>query len=1578
MRFYPSILEKVRSGQFFGSSKPIGRVSVEPLWNLNQTPPSYGGSNRGPYRWFQDTADSGVEWEVPNIKNISWDRSESQDIATCTITLYNMWHEGNLEQQELVGQLGKPGYFWPKRGLEVNRWGQIGGTGSFRKDGFWDPNFSWQNVLIQYGMIRTYEGYGGHPTADNFKSIQDNLDDENVLITGTWLIDTVTAGSNGEMVLNCKDMGKLLLEQICFPPTIPSGLYPLDYYPAGKSAFDSVFGPKPKTGVSVGSQGEVRSTYVYSSLDDDNGGIVNTEQNGHFGSHANDGNWNTYALSEAHALPGDATVFWDFDILDPISKLSIKAWAGGYECYVSIMRDNVWLAGETVPGLTEPYITKINIPMAIPDNQEPVVNIELPDSFKNLGDKGYAQRVKISLRNLYYSGIADGSGNQYRAGIRDLIFYRDGAKADPYDPNFASIPWTFSMCSHPTRGYWVIDTDGNVYGFGDAADYDSTAFGPVPLVARSGHSDNQAIAMCSHPDGKGYWVLDRMGHVFHYGSADFFGEYEVAWPGSDVWGEDGLAAWDIAPTYTGNGYWVCYGDGSVRGFGDATPDYFTVPVTDVATFMNTFVDDKWLIQHQLNGICGHPTKMGGWVTSGSGEVWAFGEGIPQYGQLDQRVYNRGMADEFRLAKTEYTRSIESTASGNGYWIAFGSGHIAAFGDAVGQGPTFVYPDNNPDINIPIDETNIQDWSFFRALVWDIARDPDGTGFWVLVADGHVGSYSAEFWGEPGYNGLTGYRWHEGNFDGDYCVDTETEILTKRGWLDYKELVSGDIAYSINPSTGLGEWKSVSEVNIFESKSRKMLKFEHQTFSSLTTLNHNWLYKDWKGDFKFRSSSDLREGNRIPRSASLDTTTKVFDDDFVELMAWFIAEGWPDAGRVRFAQSSEHNPEYHDRIVSLLIRMYGEPGNMKNGVSRFPNMLEAVEAVKAGMSKKKASKTFGMSIGSLDVWLRKENLVEIPLAANWGLESLTKNDIRTFSIRKDHSENILRYTIDGKVPSIDFVNQLTSEQAQLFLNVFCMGDGNDTTDIYAGVSQKREATIDMLQVVASIAGIASCKRNGSTDEVESTRLCIYKSNETTIKNEYLEIVNYDGIVWCPTIEDNSTWLARRNGVTYFTGNSNIIRELLAWSGFTFYNPAASEVDIFGAIESTGIKTDTIIAADKFDKRSILDIIKELCEVVAYRFLIQEDGSVKISSPNIWRSGNFDIDGIRIYVDGDTYNRVESTDPDAVEFIPLIDEEIDMFDYSTTLSSEAMRSEIIIGNDLPDPKNPSSTAFVRHAPRSGSEQVAPGIKMLRDIPRVGMWISQLWQNTEEMQLMAELISLNAWFAERTSTATCVANPCLSLGDQVKFAERNTSEYNIHYISGINSNNDLDTGVWTYNLTSHWLGDANNWVITANQADAPVDGYHYIQISERVDRWQQATARGLERGGQANGSITDLFSFDGQFVLSTQALSEENWEFYGELTLNTRATPQVRLDTLTSPLGSTVLMKIYQGSSLIITKELTPDNLYHALPEMGADNTPTTFSYVIEGVPLVTGNGVLGLSIRVNQESFLRVSDTLLITN
>lgn len=35
---------------------------------------------------------------------------------------------------------------------------------------------------------------------------------------------------------------------------------------------------------------------------------------------------------------------------------------------------------------------------------------------------------------------------------------------------------------------------------------------------------------------------------------------------------------------------------------------------------------------------------------------------------------------------------------------------------------------------------------------------------------------------------------------------------------------------------------------------------------------------------------------------------------------------------------------------------------------------------------------------------------------------------------------------------------------------------------------------------------------------------------------LSTQDYDGIIWCPTTP-NQTWLARRNGTVYFTGNSS---------------------------------------------------------------------------------------------------------------------------------------------------------------------------------------------------------------------------------------------------------------------------------------------------------------------------------------------------------------------------------------------------------------------------------------------------------
>lgn len=1214
MRFNPKIFDIVKSGNFVGKNRSNGRVTVEPLWSLQTTPSHYGSSQRGPYRWFQDVNDSGVEWEIPNIKSISWDRSESQDLATCDITLYNVWHEENGTDQELDGQLGKPGYFWPKRGLEVNRWGQVVGTGSFRKDGTWDPNFSWRNVLVQYALIRTYEGYGGHSTEEEFKSIQSNLDDGNLLITGTWLVKSVVGGSSGEITLNCLDMGKLVLDPICFPPLVPDALYPLEYHPEGKTAFDSVWGPTPKAGTSAGSQGEVHTTYTTSSLDVKEGKDAYVD--GHTGKHSNDGDWKTFSISNAAATPAES-VWFEFFINQKITKLSLKAWAGGYTCYISgTNAGGADIGTEVIPGTSKKYIKKVNIPLHIPDNEEDVVNIELPREFLSdlkenefgelSGGTVHIKTLRLTFTNLYYYG---GPGNKYRAGIRDLIVYRQGDSVDPYVYDYNSLPTSSCMAIHPTRGYWIADLNGTVHGFGDAADYDSTAFGQVPISAALDSNNhgpypnwtgdlnpNRILGMDSQVDGKGYWVVDLIGHVYAYGTAVHYGDHVIPYPSNPLWAQESARACGIARTYTGKGYWVAYTDGVVKGFGDAAgiiPPGSRVPATPLSNAL-TAADARYDYQSRLQSITAHPNKLGFWAVSRAGEVFSYGE-AKNYGGLDHFIYNRGMADSWAM-QAPVVSTIETTASGDGYWIATFDGKIGGFGDAIGKGPVSVYDTEADGLDVVYDDsaTLDDDHSFFRALIWDVARDPDGSGFWVLVADGSVLSYDADFWGRPSYSGLSGWRWHAGNFSGEY--------------------------------------------------------------------------------------------------------------------------------------------------------------------------------------------------------------------------------------------------------------------------------------------------------------------------------------------------------------------------------SEIIKELCMWAGFTFYE---EDLDgntapyLFGEIESTGIYTSTSILPDKFDKRPIIDIIKELCEVVAYRLSFREDGGVKVTSPNIWRAGNWDEDGARIYVSSGTYDRVDESNEDAIEFVPIIDESVDMLSYGTTLDSDSMRSELIIGTEVPSAKDPSITDFVRFEPRSGNQEVSPGIKALRNIPRVGLWISQIFQNPEEVALMAELISLLAWFAERNSTTTCKANPCISVGDQIKLYERYTSEIYNHYVSGISSTHDLDSGEWTYSITTHWLGDKDHWVITAD-ARLLDDPDRYIEISERLDKWQLLTGRALEQGAMANNNEILGMEIYGEFSKTVYQVGDI-WAVSGSLSVGEHLDSiRVSLKRFSSPLGTEVYFGIFEDGTEIASHIFKNTNELANLGPIGLDGQNKNYSIVLLGTSTSTGNGAISFSV------------------
>ena len=934
------------------------------------------------------------------------------------------------------------------------------------------------------------------------------------------------------MTLECTDIGRILIDQIVYPPVIPSGAYPLEYYPPGKSAFDSPWGPTlrdkdlQEDDISPGQRGEVwvRSSSWSGSSD----GTISSL---YPASNVTDGDWDTYSLSEAYDTMNEGRPYWEFipgaanTSSAAISSLQVKPWGGGYTVYISIAEDPnpaspsssyQWEGTENIPGGGIPYVNKVQVPMYIPDGMEYPVNVDFAnyvgdDTFyeRPTANTYHAKRIRLTFENLNYSHVADGT-KRYRAGIRDLTLYREGSNFSDYAPISGSTPWTFCIEQHPVRGYWVIDSTGRVYGFGDASDYDFNRFGDVPISDYG--PNNRAVGIAAHPSGEGYWVVDWMGHVFAYGASQQLGWTAVPDPYVG-WNQQGkVQVRGIASTHTGNGYWVVYSNGIIRGFGDASPSYAVVPANDVAIFMDAFLSANYDIGKYVpysiglkaTAIASHPIKMGFWVTDGSGQVWGFGA-CASFGGLVNRVYNEGMAGRFRLQPLEWATAIESTPSGNGYWIAFGSGRVASFGDAksLGKDPYVInsmYQDFSLEEENVIYDDNIEfDNSFFRRIMWGLARDPSGTGFWVLAANGDVTPYDADFWGEPGYTGLTGYKWHEGNFNGD--------------WME------------------------------------------------------------------------------------------------------------------------------------------------------------------------------------------------------------------------------------------------------------------------------------------------------------------------------------------------------------------LVKEILMWGGFLFYDSditSDEEPSVYGNLESTGIFTDTYVSGDKFDKKTLMDVIKELTEVVGYRFRIDEEGRVRYESPNFWRAGNFDRDGISIYVD-EIGERVDPEDEGASPFIPVIHESEELLQYNVTLSSADKRSEIIIGTDSPNPKDPTRTGYVIHYPPHSLERVAGNTPTMRGIERTAMWISELFENEQERRLMAELIGLHAWFASRTGSCSISANPCLSIDDQVRIVERNTSETFIHLINSISSNNDLDTGEYTMDLSTNWLGDADDWVI--KNKDEP-SNYVYTVISENLDSWQIKTNRGLGVLGDARKEDSIVTSF-GEFTTTVSSV-------------------------------------------------------------------------------------------------------------
>ncbi len=192
----------------------------------------------------------------------------------------------------------------------------------------------------------------------------------------------------------------------------------------------------------------------------------------------------------------------------------------------------------------------------------------------------------------------------------------------------------------PKSGYWMLETDGDLYGFGDATSFCSTdlkSFGSTAVGfdrssdgtrmwvldslgkvhvrgAATGFGDagplaagDRVASLSATPSGNGYWIFTDFGQVIARGDAQHFGDL----PGLGIKPVGAVVA--SAPTPSGNGYYMLGADGGVFAFGDAQ---FSGSIPEVLP--------PGALSCPIVGLVPVPTGNGYWMVACDGGVFAFG------------------------------------------------------------------------------------------------------------------------------------------------------------------------------------------------------------------------------------------------------------------------------------------------------------------------------------------------------------------------------------------------------------------------------------------------------------------------------------------------------------------------------------------------------------------------------------------------------------------------------------------------------------------------------------------------------------------------------------------------------------------------------------------------------------------------------------------------------------------------------------------------------------------------------------------------------------------------------------------
>lgn len=322
----------------------------------------------------------------------------------------------------------------------------------------------------------------------------------------------------------------------------------------------------------------------------------------------------------------------------------------------------------------------------------------------------------------------------------------------------------------------------------------------------------------------------------------------------------------------------------------------------------------------------------------------------------------------------------------------------------------------------------------------------------------------------------------------HCLSEDTEILTDEGWLGIDAVEEGVVAWTFNLETEQAEQESIQAVWRYSREEfPELIQLTNQDVGSfLLTPEHSVVWKRPHHGWRKRAAKTLPVQFFMPAAAKGHDDPFPLSDSLIALIAWCVTEGhWLPNGRITLAQK---NGVLADRIRDLIVAC------------------------------------------------------GIPFT-----EYKQQGDMRAWRM---YVSSLIYFVDENKVPRRELL-KMSARQARLFLGECVLADGSaaggdKVTKIdawYKGnpipacnIASINFQFLDWLQELAVLNGIKTRLY------VDADGYCGRLALKQTVNHTGLRrsLVPNNGRVWCVTVENNGTLIARRPGSTPFIiGNSQYL-------------------------------------------------------------------------------------------------------------------------------------------------------------------------------------------------------------------------------------------------------------------------------------------------------------------------------------------------------------------------------------------------------------------------------------------------------